>query len=87
MCIFKQLGTFQVKGMNVYIEPLMGKLVNLWNGITMYDISRPMGQKEFQLHGIIVWTIHDAAGITYFMVCNVPWHFNISFYEDVMHVF
>ena len=33
---------FQVKDMNVYIEPLIDELLKLWNGITMYDVSRPI---------------------------------------------
>ena len=31
-----QLGKYQVKDMNVYIEPLIEELLNLWNGITMF---------------------------------------------------
>jgi hypothetical protein len=38
MCNFKQLGKYQVKYMNVYIDPLIEELLNLWDGITMYDI-------------------------------------------------
>ena len=43
MFMFIQLlGKYQVKDMNVYIEPLIEYLLKLWNGITMYDISRPI---------------------------------------------
>jgi hypothetical protein len=66
MCNFKQLGKYQVKYMNVYIEPLINELLKLWAGITMYDICKPIRWKEFQLCGILVWTIHDAPGLTYF---------------------
>ena len=48
--------------MNVYIEPQIDELLKLWASITMYDISRPIGQKHFQFHGMIAWTIHDAPG-------------------------
>ena len=41
-------GKFQVKDMNVYIEPLIDELLKLWNGITMYDVSRPIQQRKFQ---------------------------------------
>jgi hypothetical protein len=55
MCTFTQLGKYQVKYMNVYIEPLVDELLKLWVGITMYDISRPIGKKNFNsmeyLHG------------------------------------
>ena len=37
-----QSGKYQVKDMNVYIEPLIEEILNLWNGITMYDVSRPI---------------------------------------------
>ena len=43
--LFIQLGKYQVKDMNVYIAPLIDELLALWNGFTMYDISRPIGQK------------------------------------------
>ena len=42
-----QLGKYQVKDMNVYIEPLIDEILKVWAGITMYDISRPIGQKQF----------------------------------------
>ena len=32
-------GKYQVKDKNVYIKPLIDELLNLWNGITMYDVS------------------------------------------------
>ena len=48
-----QLGKYQVKDMTVYIEPLIDELLKLWVGITMYDISRPTGKKQFHFHGIL----------------------------------
>ena len=65
------LGKYQVKDMNMYIEPLIDKLLNLWNGVTMYDISRSIGQTKFQFHAMLLWKIHDAPGITHFcgMLC------------------
>jgi hypothetical protein len=66
LCNFKQLGKYQFKYMNVYIEPLIDKLLNLWEGITMYDICKPIGQKRFQCCGIILWTIHDTPRLTHF---------------------
>ena len=63
-----QLGKFEVKDMNVYIKPLIDELLKLWNGITMYDVSRPIQQRQFQFHAILVWTIHDALGLTHFAV-------------------
>ena len=56
----------QVKDMNVYIEPLIDELLKLWNGMTMYDVSRPIRQKQFQFHAMLVWIVHDAPGLTNF---------------------
>ena len=55
--------------MNVYIEPLIDEIINLWHGITMYDITKPIKQKRFQCRGMLVWTIHDAPGLT--QVCGM----------------
>ena len=66
MLLFIQVGKYQVKYMNVYIEPLINELVELWNGVTMYDVSRPIGQRQFQFHAILAWKIHDAPGLTHF---------------------
>ena len=61
-----QSGKYQVKYMNVYIEPLIEELLKLWNDITMYDVSIPIRQRKFQFHEMLVWTIHDAPGLTHF---------------------
>ena len=66
MLLFIQVGKYQVKDMNVYIEPLIDELVELWNGVIMYDVSRPIGQRQFQFHAILAWAIHDAPGLTNF---------------------
>ena len=42
ICTSNQSGKFQVKDMNVYIEPLIDELLKLWNGIIMYEVSRPI---------------------------------------------
>jgi hypothetical protein len=52
--------------MNVYIEPLIDKILKLWAGITMYDICKPIREKKFKFPRILLWTIHDAPGLTYF---------------------
>jgi hypothetical protein len=67
MCNFKQLGKYQVKDMNVYIEPLIDETLKLWaRMITMYDICKPIGEKKFKFRGILLWTFHDAPGLTHF---------------------
>ena len=64
--MLNKLGKYQVKDMNVYIDPFINELLKLWDGIIMYDISRQIGQKQFQFHGILAWTIHDTSGLTNF---------------------
>ena len=59
---------YQVKAMDVYIEPLIDKLLKLWNDIIMYDVSEPMGRRQFQFRAMLVWTIHDALGLTHFYI-------------------
>ena len=66
ICTSNQSSKFQVKDMNVYIEPLIDELLNLWNGITMYDVSIPIQKMQFQFHAMVVWTIHDAPRLTHF---------------------
>ena len=66
MCTFNQLVKYQVKYMNLYIDLLVDEILKLWVGITMYEISRPIGQRRFQFHVFFTWTIHDAPGIKHF---------------------
>ena len=66
ICTSNQSCKFQVKDMNVYIEPLIHELLKLWNGITMYDVPRPIRQRKFQFHVMVVWTIHNAPRLTSF---------------------
>ena len=60
LCNFKQLGKYQVKYMSVYIEPLSDELLKLWEGITMYDICKPIEPKRLKCRGILLWKINDA---------------------------
>ena len=64
ICNSNQSGKFQIKDMNVYIKPLIDELLKLWNGITMYDIYIPIQRRQFRFHAMVVWTIHDAPGLT-----------------------
>ena len=53
--------------MNVYIEPLIDELVEVWNNATIYDIFRRVdAQREFEFHAILLWKIHDAPRLTHF---------------------
>ena len=42
-----QLGKYQIKDMDVYIESLIDELLKLQNGITMHDVSRPIQHRKF----------------------------------------
>ena len=54
--------------MNVFMEPLIDELLELWKRITMYEISKPTNaQREFQFHAMLVWTIYDALGLNTFL--------------------
>lgn len=56
-------GQRKVKNMDVYLEPLIDELEDLWKGIKAYDISRPLHEREFTLHAIVMWTMHDYPGL------------------------
>ena len=44
-----QSSKYQVKYMNVYIEPIIDDILKLWNNISMYDVSRPILKKEISI--------------------------------------
>ena len=42
-------GRIQAKNMDVYLQPLVDELKELWDGINVYDVSRPIAT-ERSLH-------------------------------------
>lgn len=50
--------------MDVYMEPLIGELRELWDGVNIFDVSRPMNDRNFLFHVILIWTIHYARGLS-----------------------
>ena len=44
---------------DVYMQPLVEELELLWAGIPAYDVSKPQGEGNFTLRGVLMWTIHD----------------------------
>jgi hypothetical protein len=53
----------QVKNMDVYIQPLVDELKELWERIHVYDVSRPIAiERSFTLYGICAYTTHDYLG-------------------------
>jgi hypothetical protein len=53
----KQLVT--TENFDVYMEPLLEELLELWKGVLTYDVLKDMGSREFRLRGMLLWTIHD----------------------------
>jgi hypothetical protein len=41
---------------DVFLEPLVEDLLNLWKGVSAYDANTG---KMFKLHAAVLWCIHD----------------------------
>ena len=53
-------GRRQVNNMDVCLQPMVDELNELWDGINVYEVSRPIAEKRsFTLHGICAYTTHD----------------------------
>jgi hypothetical protein len=44
------------KDFDVFLEPLVEDLLNLWTGVSAYDANNG---KMFKLHAAVLWCIHD----------------------------
>jgi hypothetical protein len=44
------------------LEPLVEELLQLWDGVAVYDVCKDVGQREFMLQGMLLWIIHDYPG-------------------------
>ncbi len=47
---------------DVYLQPLIEELQQLWTGVLTYDVLKPFGSRSFTLRGMLIWTIHDFLG-------------------------
>jgi len=47
---------------DVYLEPLVEELLQLWEGIPTYNIAKEAGARDFTLRAMLLWTIHDFPG-------------------------
>jgi hypothetical protein len=57
-------GRRQVNNMDVYLQPLVDELKELWQGIYVYDVLRPITiERSFTLYGICAYTTHDYLGL------------------------
>ena len=44
------------KDFDVFLEPLIEELLQLWSGVMTYDVA---SQTKFNLHAAILWSIND----------------------------
>jgi hypothetical protein len=56
------LGKYKVRNMDVYLASLVEKLLLLWAGVWMVDMSRSEADRQFRLRAILMWTMHDFPG-------------------------
>jgi hypothetical protein len=47
------------EGLDMYIKPLIEELQLLWKGVIAQDFSKPVGDRQFKLCGLILWTISN----------------------------
>ena len=60
-------GRRQVKNMDVYLQPLVDELKEFWDGINVYNVSRPIvAKRSFTLYGICAYTTHYYRGLGFF---------------------
>jgi hypothetical protein len=52
----------KLENFDVFMEPLVEELLELWEGVPAYDILKDVGSREFTLRGVLLWTIHDYPG-------------------------
>jgi hypothetical protein len=50
------------KNFDVYLQPLVEKLQQLWTKVVAYDVLKPLGSRSFTLRANLFWTIHDFLG-------------------------
>ncbi len=52
----------KVANFDVYLEPVIEELEELWKGVAGLDILQPLGCRAFVLKAMLMWTIHDFLG-------------------------
>ena len=53
------LGRYKVKNMDVYLQPLVDELKELWTGIEVMDKIQRHNRQATYIKGILMWTMHD----------------------------
>ena len=60
-------GRRQVNNMDVCLQPMVDELNELWDGINVYDVSRPIAtERIFMLYGICAYMTRDFRGLRVF---------------------
>ena len=49
--------------MDVYLQPLIEELQELWKGIAIVDVSKPPRDRHAMIKCILMWTMHDYPGL------------------------
>ena len=58
------MGRRKVKNVDVYLQPLIDEFKKLWEGIQVYNVSRPIPMaRSFTLYGICAYRTHDYIGL------------------------
>ena len=55
-------GRYKVKNMDVYLQPLVDELKELWSNIEVLDKSKRLDRQAAFIRGILMWTMHDFPG-------------------------
>jgi hypothetical protein len=64
---------------DVYLEPLLEEILQLWYGISTYNITKERGMQTFTVRVGLMWTIHDfsnnqiVGGFFYQRYAVCPW--------------
>jgi hypothetical protein len=45
--------------MDVFLMPLIKDLLKLWEGVPAFDASKPAGERDFSMRGVLFWTVND----------------------------
>ncbi len=60
--IIPSLKNVKVANFDVYLEPVIEELEELWKGVARLDVLQPPGCRTFVLRAMLMWTIHDFPG-------------------------
>ncbi len=60
--IIPGLESVKVANFDVYLEPVIEELEELWKGVAGLDILQPPSCRAFVLKAMLMWTIHDFPG-------------------------